>query len=79
MNDTFHIPVTYKGKEIIFKAKLLNVGYSYKIEVQVDEHVIVLEPDEERNYRATVNPELLEKGKVDVNLIRAIIEVIGSV
>ena len=82
--DTFdnalEIPVTYKGQEFSFPARFVLSGYTHKIQVEVNGQVIAFEPDEERNYRAMLDPAQLEKGlRVDIGLLQAIAEVIESV
>jgi hypothetical protein len=54
IEDTFDIPVTYKGKELLFKSHLLILGYIHKISVDVNGTEVLFEPDEERNYRAVM-------------------------
>ncbi len=39
----------------------------------------MFEPDEERNYRALIAPEQVESSKIDVDLLKAIAEVIEAV
>lgn len=56
MDDTFDLPVTYKNRELIFNAKLSQFGYSYKFEVGVNGITVLFEPDEERNFRAIIDP-----------------------
>jgi len=54
--------------------------YLHKIQVEVDEQLIIFEPDEERNYRAILDNSQLEKGiYVDVALLQAIAAAIESV
>jgi len=66
----FFIPVTHSGKEFEYPAKLLQYGYSYKIEVEVDGAQILFEPDEERNWRAQLQPDQWElKDKMNVDLL----------
>ena len=80
MEDTFDIPVTYKGKELLFKSKLLILGYTHKISVDVNGTEVVYEPDEERNYRALIDPEQMEGMKrIDKELLKAIAEAIESI
>jgi len=78
--DSLEIPVTYKGEELSFSARFLMLGYIHKIQVEVDGQVIMYEPDEERNYRVVLTAAQLEKGvKLDIELLKAIAEVIQSV
>ncbi len=77
MDDIFEIPVDYKGKTLLFAAKLLVYQYSYKIQVDVNGIDVMFEPDEERNYRAVLSsPELVNNHKIDKELIREIAETI---
>lgn len=71
-DEPFDLPVTYKKKELYFPARLLLLGYTHKFEVQVNGQTVLFEPDEERNYRAVVDPEQLEKSKLDVDLLKSI-------
>ena len=54
MGYDLEVPVTYKNQELIFNAKFLQLGYSYKFEVDVN-GIIFFEPDEERNVRAIID------------------------
>ena len=73
MEDTFDIPVTYKDKELTFKSQLLILGYTHKISVDVNGTEVLYEPDEERNYRAVIDPEKMEEMKgIDKELLKAI-------
>jgi hypothetical protein len=78
MYETLEIPVTYKGEEIVFEARLVPSGFTYKLEVDVYGDKVLFEPDEEKNYRALVDPEKTGHGKLDVDLLRAIAETIES-
>ncbi len=53
--DLFELPVTFNGKEFLFPAELLPMGFTHKIKVTVEGTEILFEPDEERNYRAMIN------------------------
>ena len=73
MDESFDIPVVYKGQKLLFKGELLAYGYSYKIKVEVNGSIILFEPDEERNFRATINPENVQDGtKIDIELLKCI-------
>jgi hypothetical protein len=54
MDDSFEIPVTYAGSELLFEARLRPGGYLTLIEIDVKGHTIIFEPDEEGNYRAVI-------------------------
>lgn len=73
MDELFDIPVTYKGKDLLFKGELLAYTYSYKIQVEVDGNLVLFEPDDERNLRAMINPENFNEGKkIDIELLKCI-------
>lgn len=79
MDEPFELPVVYKGEELAFSARLLQLGYTHKFAVVVNGQEILFEPDEERDYRAVIEPEQME-GKTDVNkeLIKAIVDAIEA-
>jgi hypothetical protein len=57
MEEEFEIPVIYDNKQYHFKARLLQLGsYTHKIQVNVNGTEVLFEPDEERNYRAYIDP-----------------------
>ncbi len=77
MEDSFFIPVTYKGKDLQFEASLQQRGYIHVIAVDVYSVMVTFERDEERNWRALIPPE--EKGKLpDVALLQTIGETIEA-
>ena len=78
MEDPFELPVLYKGEEILFPAQLKQFGYSHRFVVDVYGTEVYFEPDEERSYRAMIDPEKTEK-QIPVELLRAIAEGIESV
>lgn len=76
--DTLEIPVTYKNKELSFKAHVVRFGYVSHIVVDLDGVQITIEKDEEGNYRAIGDVEKMQDFKVDVGLIKAVITVLQS-
>lgn len=73
MNEDFDLPVLYRGKEQLLTARLLSQGYSYKIELDVEEAKLLFEKDDGGNWRALVDPEKPEVyEKMDVELLKAI-------
>lgn len=68
--DEFDIAVDFHDNQLTFPAKLLVMGYTYKIEVEVNETKVLFEPDEERNYRALV--EDADHHSINVELLGAI-------
>ena len=73
MPENFEIRVIYKGKEHSFPASLISTGYNYKIQVDVLGKTISFEPDEERNWRAVIPYEEIDKNKnLNKDLLNAI-------
>jgi hypothetical protein len=80
MDESFEIPVHYKGQELHFTSRLLISGYSHKFEVDVYGSRVIFEPDEERNYRAIAEAEAAKKDqKTDLYLLEAIARAIESI
>jgi hypothetical protein len=80
MDDTIEIPVNYKNKDLIFEAKFLQFRYSYKFEMDVNGTTVFFEPDEERNFRAIVDPSIEHaNNKIDVELIQSIAESLQAI
>ena len=73
MDDRFELIILYKEKEIILPVTLLNYGYSYKLEVDINDTKVLFEPDEERNWRALISYEDLQLNKhLEADLLNAI-------
>ena len=65
---------------MLFPARLVQLGYTHKFSVDVQGQEIFFEPDEERNYRALIGPEQLERNKkLDIELLKAIAESIETI
>ena len=81
MEEEFEIPVVYKNQQLYFKAKRLILGsYTQKIQVDVYGTEVFFEVDEERNYRAYIDPTNTEAiDKADKDLLQQIAEAIESV
>jgi len=79
MDEDFELPVNINGKEKILQAKFIRFGYSYKIEVGTGEEVLLFEPDEERNWRAVLIPESMDRSKTThPDLYRSIAEALDK-
>jgi hypothetical protein len=75
MPESFELPVTYKGEEILFPAELWATGFSYKIKITIEGMDIFFEPDEEKNYRATITDADRDKAsRIKKDLLQAISE-----
>ena len=72
MTDSFDLPVMYKGEELLLPAQLLQLGYTHTFKVDVNGTEVLFEPDEERSYRAVMDPALPDSGKkIETGLLQA--------
>lgn len=76
--EPFDLPVLYNGTELLFPAHLQQTGFSHRILVEINGTEVSFEPDEERNYRAVVDPEKLNKTP-DAGLLKAVAESIEAI
>jgi hypothetical protein len=74
MDHDLEVPVNYKNQKLIFIATFIQFGYSYKFEVNVNGTVVFFEPDEERNFRAIIDPNDNGNRNIDRELIELILE-----
>jgi hypothetical protein len=61
MEDPFILTISYKGQDRDFEAELLQMGYTHKFHVIVEDANIFFERDEEGNYRAILQEDPDEK------------------
>ena len=79
MTQDFDLPVSYRGEELLFPAVLQASRFSHQFLVDMYGAEIHFEPDEERNYRAMIDPEALSGKKIDIELLQAIAEAIEAI
>ncbi|GAB4092111.1 hypothetical protein [Flaviaesturariibacter terrae] len=79
MDEPFELPVTFRGQDLLFPAQLLVQGYIYKLQVDIYGQEVLFEADEERNFRALIDPDKGEAKPVDRELLQAIVQVIESI
>jgi hypothetical protein len=73
MDESFEIPVHYKGRQLFFKGNFLILPSSYKIQVHVNGIDLIYEPDPKGNWRLLMDPYHLDKtSKPDMGLLREI-------
>lgn len=73
MSDQFEIPVFYKGKDLLYTGMLISTGFTYKIQVDIDEVIINFERDDENNFRAVLQQsQLLLADKIDKALVKEV-------
>ena len=73
MSKSFDLPVWYHGKELFFPAELMQIGYTHKIKVNINETDVLFEPDEERNWRAQSIGDIDKNKKITTGLLQAIV------
>jgi hypothetical protein len=71
--EPFELPVKINGATLMFPAKLVQMGYTYKIFVTVKKQQVIFEPDEERNFRA-----IIEDGSGSQNIPVALLQAVGE-
>ena len=73
MEEEYEIPVVYKNQQLYFKAIVLTLGlYTKKIQMNVNGTEVLFEVDEERAYRAYIDPTNKEAiDKADKELLQA--------
>lgn len=77
MHEEFQLPVSFNNQEYEFPAKLLQYGYTIKLQVEIDGQTVLYEPDEERNWRAVIPYEEIPNAKViNPALLQAVATVI---
>jgi hypothetical protein len=75
MSKSFELPVWYHGQELFFPAELMQIGYTHKIKIHINETDVLFEPDEERNYRAVVqSADNTKSSNLKPDLLQAIVE-----
>lgn len=73
MDNNFEVPVTYRNQDLVFMAKFVQLGYSYKFEVDLNGILVFFEPDEERNFRAIIDSD--NDGRmIDRELVELVME-----
>lgn len=73
MDHEFELSVNYQNRDFIFPSKFIPSGYSYKFEVDVNDISIVFEKDEERRFRAIIDPSVENvHQRINVELIKSI-------
>ncbi len=79
MDDNFEIPVVFNHKELRFPCRLLQYGFTVKLEVTIEEAKVLFERDEERNWRALLSYEDIRANKkLDPGLLKEIAQAIEA-
>ena len=72
MDESFDLPVNYNGQELLLPARLIQFGYTYKIEVDINGTIVSFERDEEKNWRVLIDPTKIDS-KINAELLNAIL------
>ena len=78
MEDTFDLTITFRGKLVTIPARIQLLGYIYRIETLVNGIPVFFERDEERQWRALVEPGINYPKDPDTELLQAIITEIDN-
>jgi hypothetical protein len=78
MDESFELPIRYNGEELLLPAKLIQFGYTYRIEVAINRSIVSFERDEERHWRGLINPETGNPA-IDPVVVNSIIEALDNI
>lgn len=80
MDEDFSLPIIYRGKELLLTSRLLQFGYTYKKEVEVEDTKVHFERDDSGEWRALLSQHDLEQRKtLDRHLIEALMQSIVQI
>lgn len=77
MDNVFNLSFDHNGRQYDLEAVFQRVGYIHQFHVQLDGQTLIVEFDEERNYRVIGSNGARDSG-VDQNFLKALVEKISS-
>lgn len=77
MGERFAVEFSYKGIAYNIEAKFVRLGYIHQFHVIVNDEQLIIEFDEDREYRV-INPAGISSGTIDAGFLRALVEKISS-
>lgn len=77
MDERFVVEFTYKGIAYNIEAQFVQLGYIHRFHVVVNDEPLIIEFDEDREYRV-INPAGTSSKINDVGLLQALVEKISS-
>lgn len=77
--EKFEIEIEQGGKIHVFPAELRTMGYTYKIAVSIFGSELIFEPDEERNFRAVVDPATERNKEYPAEILQKIAQFLEEV
>lgn len=73
MSETIVINVPYRGAEKEVELEWQPMGFTHRFKALIEGVEVYFEPDEERNYRVVLPPEVTDSHKkIDVELVQAV-------
>ena len=79
MDEDFELPVKWKNQELLLPARLLRLGYIYRLEVEMNGYPYQFERDEERAWRVLSEPGARESVIPEKELVEAVIAAIEEI
>lgn len=77
MAEPILLPVVYRGQELELPLSVVPWGYSYQLHIEISDRILILEKDENREYRVIDNSGIPQPvGKV---LIQSIINSLNAI
>ena len=77
MEDNIVITVPYREGEREITLRWQPIGYTHRFVADIDGVEVYFEPDEERNYRVVLSPDMADtKVKINVELIGSVVTVL---
>ena len=77
MNETTTISVEHLGATYEIPLTIVPLGYTYQLHLQIEDETLILEKDEEGEYRA-IDPSF-ENGRANHSLVLSIIATLKSI
>lgn len=75
-NGDFILSFDYKGRRYDLAGRLVQAGYMHQLHVLLNEDTLILEFDEERNYRVIADANTMRS--IDQGLLQALVEKASS-
>lgn len=77
MSETIVITVPYRGADKEVALEWQPMGYTHRFKALIDDVEVYFEPDEEKNYRVVIPPEVQDSSaKINKELIQAVATVL---
>jgi len=77
MENGFTIPFEFNGKKYEPEAVFIRMGFIHQFHIQLNEYRLIIEFDEERNYRV-INVEAAKDTNINPEMLKALIDKVCS-